>query len=304
MRHVRIMIGVGVVVLALTALASPAFAKEKLIFGNFEASVTGQNLETSPARLGVYKEGGIEITGLNLGGTTFGPLYKEDVKNEKGEVIHKRGQINLEVPPCQKFKVSGEVNKEKFTELTFDLKFMRCSTSVEEVGGSGATEEHLSNFTLPITLKATNYSAGIANSALIIDKTVKLGLKKCPVEIPPQTIPGKENPEKLYEEIVEISNEGEEPERWEHSKKLKELYPSGEKELLDIEFAEKFKSIVSYRPNAGVCGSRKGEENGKIVTEVGNPHYGQIEYTNGHLFGEIDEMEIRNGNLKFTEPTT
>ena len=46
MSRLRITIGLAVAVCAMFALASPAFAKEKLVFGEFQGSVTGKNAET------------------------------------------------------------------------------------------------------------------------------------------------------------------------------------------------------------------------------------------------------------------
>lgn len=317
MRIKRIALAIAAALMAFGAFSSPAFAKEKVVFGEFEAKIVGHPITPStPGKLGVYKEGGIEIVGtggkagLNLGGTEFGPRYPKDVIKEtepgKGTVLHKAGQIEEGKPACEKAKVVGTVTSEKFSELAFKLQLKKCITYLEEQGNPNRNEEHFSNITLPIVLRS-NWSAeiGARETVLEIPKTnlsVKLGLRKCPILIPEQTIPAKDNPEKLYEEIVEYEEAEEEPEGIEHSKKLKEEYPGGAKFLLNVVFGEKFKAIKSYGSNSGPCGSTKEDENAKIVEEPGSEYNGMIEFKNGHLFGEISEMEVKGGDLWFREP--
>lgn len=297
----RITVSVAVALCVLGVLAAPALAKEKIVFGEFKANIVGQNLETTPGVLKLSKEGEIDITGLQIGSKPFGPIYRKDVLNGKGEVEHKAGSQNVE-EPCKKIKLqNGIVNHESSSSLTFNLKFIKC---IDIIGEGTAAEEVPVSFTLGVTLES-NFSAevGKSESELKIEETeitVKPGLKKCPIVIPAQTIPVKDNAEKEYEEIVEYSNEGVEPEGWEHSKKLKELYPSGEKQELFVEFGEKFKHIVSYQDQEGPCTSTKGEEDGKVVTE--GPHKGWLEYTTGHMFGDIENLEVKNGNISFIEP--
>jgi hypothetical protein len=270
------------------AFAAPAFAKEKILFGEFEASITGQNLETTPGVLKVNKEGTLAIEGLELGPYIFGP---KNAKTGEQEVT----------TPCKSVKLKGLVNKEKSPSLTFKLKFSKCTGFAE----SGAAQEAVStSFELGVKL-VQNFSAeiGKSESSLEIEPgvvTFKGPLKKCPVVIPAQTIPAKDNVEKEFEEIVEFENESEAPEGIEHSKRLKELYPSGEKEFLNIFFLEKFKHIRTYFSQTAPCTNTKGEENKKIRTE--EPFMGWLEYTAGHMFGEIELLEVKNGNLKFSEP--
>lgn len=321
MRIKRIALAMAVALVALAAFASTAFAKEKMVFGEFEATIAGKTISpSSPGKLGVYKEGDIEVVGvsgsgkdkggLNLGGTEFGPRYSKDVVKEtepgKGTVLHKAGEIEVGKPACLKSKVVGSVTSEHFSELAFKLVLKKCITYLEEQGNPNRNEERFSNITLPIVLRS-NWSAeiGARESVLEIPETalsVKLGLKKCPILIPEQTIPQKDNPEKLYEEVVEYEDEAEEPEGIEHSKKLKEMYPDGTKHLLNVIFGEKFKSIITYGSNSGPCGSTKEDENAKIVENPESKYNGMIEFHNGHLFGEIFEMEVKFGDLGFNEP--
>jgi hypothetical protein len=280
-------IALAVALCALGALSAPAFAKEKIQFGEFEASITGQNLETTPGVLKINKEGEIDIEGLELGSYIFGPINRTTGEQETGS-------------PCKSIKiVNSTVNKEKSSELTFKLKFTKCAALAES---GTVVQEVPTSFTLGFNLKS-NFSAEVGKaSALEIEPgtvVFKGALKKCVVSIPRQTIPANDNLEKEFEEIVEYENESEAPEGIEHSKKLKELYPSGEKEFLNIVFGEKFKHIRTYTNQTGPCTNRKGTGNGKIVEE--GEHKGELEFTNGHMFGEILLLEIKNGNLKFKE---
>jgi hypothetical protein len=286
---IRTGVALAVALCAVGVFAAPAFAKEKIIFGEFEASITGQNLETTPGTLAVSKaEGKLLINGLELGPYTFGP---KDPKT---------GEQFTETP-CGAVKLSGQVKKEKSSELTFKLNFKKCAAWAEAGVGQQEVPTKLS---LGIKLKS-NFSAevGKSESSAEIEPgvvTFKGALKKCPIIIPRQTIPLKEKAEKEYEEIVEYENESFEPEGIENSKHKKELYPSGEKETLNVFFLEKFHHIHTYMSQTPPCTNSKGAENGKIVTEEG-PYKGMLEFTNGHLFGEIEDLEVKNGNLKFKE---
>jgi hypothetical protein len=290
MRSLRITIGLATVACTVAAFATPALAaKEKIVFGEFEASITGQNLETTPGVLKVNKEGEIALEGLELGPYIFGP---KNPKTGEQEITN----------PCKSIKLKGLVAKEKSPELTFKLKFSNC-TGFAEAGQ--AQQAVFTSFELGVNLKQ-NFSAeiGKSESSLEIEPGVvkfKGPLKKCPVVIPRQTIPAKDNLEKEFEEIVEFENEAEAPEGIEHSKKLKELYPSGEKEFLNIFFLERFKHIHTYFSQEGPCTNAKGESNPRVVTEEG-PFKGWLEYSSGHMFGEILRLEIKDGNLKFKEP--
>ena len=304
MRRLRTTIGLAVAVCALGAFAAPAFAKEKLIFGEFEASIHGQNLETTPGQLKINKEeGGIEINGLRLGPYTFGRIEQVNVYKE-GKLIHERGE-QLTEKPCESVKLApSSIGKEKSSTLTLTLKFSKC-WAVAEAGG-GAGEERPVSFTLGLAFHS-NFSGEVGKEgpSLEIEKgfvAFKGALKKCPVEIPNQTIPSKDNFERSYEEheIVEYEDESFEPEHIETSKKLKELYPTGEKEVLNILFSEEhFRHIKSYYPHSGTCISTHAKP--KINEEPESPYKGMLEFTNGLLNGSIEYLEVKNGNLKFKE---
>ncbi len=276
-------IALAVALCAMGAAASSAFA-----FGEFEASITGQNLETTPGVLKVsHLEGFLEINALEFGPYKFGPVDR------------KTGEQDLE-HPCKNVKLSGGVNKAKSPELTFRLKFIKC-VALAEAGA--LLQEVPTNFTLGVVLKS-NFGGELGQNETSVELepgVVTFGgaLKKCPVTIPRQSLPGKYNPKREYEEVVEFENESYEPEHIEHSKHLKELYPSGEKETLNVYFEEKVHHLRSYVAQEGPCTNTKGAEGGKIVEE--GPYKGMLLYTNGHMTGEIEDLEIKNGNIKFKE---
>jgi len=301
MSRLKITIGLAVAVCAMFALASPAFAKEKLVFGEFQGSVTGKNAETEPLQVQQLAEDReTEVTGLQLGNYKFYQKVKKNGEKEKEE-------------PCQKpVVVKGAFQAEpgkvdKSSTLGLDISFRKC---ISHAGEGGVSEGKAVSFKLPVLLKQ-NFSAEtgpeIANIE-IPNKTViefKGAERKCPVVIPQQTIPFKENAEKEYEEIVSYTNETPEPiENWEKNKKLQEQFPSGVKERIEVDFEEKFKGIRTYVKATGPCEPARGEENGKLIEEGpegpnGGIYNGWLEYTNGHIFMEMEGLEITHGELSF-----
>jgi hypothetical protein len=300
MSRLRITIGLAVAVCAMFALTSPAFAKEKLVFGEFQGSVTGKNLETEPQPVEVFKEDKeLEVEGLQLGN------YKFYTRNKAGE--------KEESEPCLKsptikgsFQAEpGTVNKSK--SLPLDITFKKC---MSHAGEGGVSEGKAVTFTLPIALQQ-NFSAEagpkIAGVEIPNKTTIEFKgtLRKCPVVIPQQTIPFKASPEKEFEEVVSYTNEApEEIENWEKSKKLKEQFPTGFKERLEVEFEEKFKGIHTYVKATPPCEPAKGEDNPKLITEgPEGPNHGEyngwLEYTSGHIFMDVEGLEIKGGELSF-----
>jgi hypothetical protein len=300
MRRITVTIGLAVLaVCAFGALAVPAFAKEKLVFGEFQGSVTGKNLETEPQPVQIWKEDKeLEVEGLKLGNYKF---YTTNAKAEKNES-----------KPCLKSpKVTGVFQAEegkvnKSDSLPLDITFKKCISHASENGvGVGKPV----TFTLPIKLQQ-NHSAESGPKIAgveIPNKTIirfKGALSKCPVVIPQQVIP-KNKPEKEFEETVSYTNETPEPiENWEKSTKLKEQYPSGVKERLEVEFEEKFKGIITYVKATPPCEPAKGEENPKLIEETNEgPNHGEyngwLEYESGHIFMDIEGLEIKGGELSF-----
>jgi hypothetical protein len=297
MRRVRIVLGLAVAVCALGALAGPAFAKEKLVFGHFVASIAGGTISpTSPAAVIENKEDEAEVTGLQLGQFKFGVL-NSDNKPDYEE-------------PCEKApKVTGKVTEEVSESLLTEVHFMRCISSIAD---DGTVSWKASNIKLAIRFKS-NESAEIGNTegGFEIVKSASVlvkGAGTCLVEVPQQFVPAKagEKEEKLWE-AAEYTPEKEEPvENWEKSKKLKEQYPGDFKNRLEIETTEKFKGIVSFVDTATTtkghgCVPVKGEENGRLITEEG-PHKGWLEYTNGRIFLAAEGLEIKGGQLTFEPP--
>lgn len=300
MRITRIALATAVALMALGALSSTAFAKEKLIFGEFEGSVAGQNMETTPGVVQVWKEDKeLTVESLRLGPYKFATLNAKHELNEN--------------EPCAKSpKITGSFKADpgmvnKSATLPLDIAFKKCGAPAKGIG-IGALK--YVSFTLPVLLKQ-NFSAEVGPKIAEVEipnKTeikFKGALSKCPVVIPQQTIPPKEKEEHEYEEIVSFTNEKpEEPEGWEHSKKLKELFPSGFKNRLEVEFEEKFKGIVTYVNANPPCFPAKGEDNPNLIEEGpegpnGGKYNGWLEYHSGHIFMDIEGLEIKNGELGF-----
>src|SRR5271157_5939015 len=209
MRRVRIVLGLAVAVCAFGALAGPAFAKEKekLVFGNFVASIVGQTISpSSPAAVVQNKEDEAELTGLQLGIFKFGVIEKPANKPNYEE-------------PCEKApKVTGTVTNEVSSSLLTEIHFKDCVTSRP---GSGVVSGRRNNFKLAIRFKA-NESAELGNaqggieivkSAIVIVK----GESQCVVEIPSQTVPGKaaQKEEKFWEGAEYTPEKEEGLENWE-----------------------------------------------------------------------------------------
>jgi hypothetical protein len=277
-------------VCAFGALSVPAFAKEKpkLVFGEFTGSFTGKNLTTEPAAL----KGHGEVEEMTLGQYKFG---------KNGEVCQRelvaKGEVEFERElATEPFPVFGS------NALNVEVTFRRCNASAHE---GGFRETKPVTFTLDIGFKA-NRSAEIGESGgLEIVKpsvvTFKGPLRQCVVEIPSQTLPlqDEKNENKEYEAATYEAEAPEAVENWEKSKLLKARYPSGFKERLGIGI--EFKKIVSYVKPEKHCEYEKGEE-GKFITEEGNPHKGWVEFNNGKIIASLEELEIKNGELSFVPP--
>jgi len=304
MRRVRIVLGLAVAVCAFGALTASALAKEKLVFGEFVASVGGRTISPSePAPVIENKEDEAELTGLQIGEYKFGAVNKST------------GTVETEEPCLKPPKITGEVTAERSSSLLTDVAFKDCVSS--DVAG-GIVSYKTNSFKLAIRFKSDE-SAEIGKTAENgieiaenADLVIKGGSQKCLVEIPQQFVPGKagEKEEKFWE-AAEYSPESEPVENWEKSKKLKEEYPVDIKQRLEIETTEKFKGIVSYVDTDGTekkgCTPKKGEENGKLITEKEiegkpNPHYLWTEFKNGKIDLDAEGLEIKGGELTFEPP--
>ena len=284
---IRITIGALVAACAFGALTATALATGT--FGEFKAQVAG-GLAPSPTEPGVLKlkpQEEPELTGLRLGNFRFGAINAGLPEYEE---------------PCEKsLKVTGQVTTEKSPSLEFDLHFRRCVTSIRHNGG---TEAMTIGFTLAMKLNA-NHTAEVLEVAKPATGLIRTAQRKCPIAIPPQTIPFKINPAREYEGIVGFTPESEPIENWEKSRTLKEVYPSGVRERLGIQFGEKFKGLRTYvepvSKSISSCVPVKGEENPKLITEEG-PYQGWLEYKSGYIYANIEGIEVKKGELTF-EPS-
>jgi hypothetical protein len=308
MRRLRVVLGLAAAVCAFGALTAPAFAKEKLVFGKFVASIVGKTIsKATPAAVVENREDEAEVTGLTIGPYRFG------VVNEKAEANYEE--------PCEKApKVTGKVFEESSQSLLTEVDFRQCVSSNPD----GTVDPwRATSFKLAIRFQA-NESAelGTTEGGLEILESpvqkIKGVASQCLVEVPQQFVPGAaEKKEEKFYEAAEYTPESEEVENWEKSKKLKEEFPTGIQDRLEIETTEKFKGIRSLvdtaptgKPNKG-CPVKKGEENTKVITEkeievegkmVPNPYYLWTEFTNGKIQMNAEGLEIKGGQLTFEPP--
>jgi hypothetical protein len=275
MRTLRITIGVTVAACALAVFAAPSFAaaKPKAFFGEFTASIFGQ--EISPAHKAVTKGHG-SVSTLRIG-----PL-----------------EITCEPAKGEGLNAKGEVEHERSPNFTTTVKFSGCFTKVKF--GKGGTEERIKvSFGKGLKMEFhANGSGALGNPSgeVAILETVPVQIKvagrKCHLFVPAQTVPvqAEKNPEKEFE-AASYGTETEPVEPHEAKK-----YPSGFKERLDIEW--EMKKIRSYVPvEPGKCEYDKGTE-GKFEPEGGGlPN--RVEFTNGLFEAELEEIEIKGGELGF-----
>ena len=109
----------------------------------------------------------------------------------------------------------------------------------------------------------------------------------CEVNIPAQFIPGQaeKKPEKEFE-AFSYSTEKEKLEG-PQAKKFGEF-----RERLDIEW--EFKGLNANVPVTPTCEYKNGEEGGKF-----NPVTKEVEFGDGKMEGELEEITLKTGNLKF-----
>jgi hypothetical protein len=281
MRRVRVVLGFAAVVCAFGAVAAPAFAKkgkEPAIFGKFTASINGRTISPSePAatkghgeveamRLGPYI-----FTGRNLGeGKGNGPICERALKS-KGEVVSESSETflqNVTFSKCIATRRAGSSEEAVVFHFTLGMEFHSNGSVV-----TGESEE--------------------AEVKIIKGSTVhfKGSKSSCEVIIPEQTIPVKAitKPEKEFESASYET----EKEPVEGKKAMKE-FPSGFQEKLDItmEF-KKVHTIEQLNPAKG-CTNGKLEEGGTF-----NKENDTVEYANGVLEAELEEIEIKKGNVGF-----
>jgi len=275
MRRVRLILGLAVAVCAFSVLAAPAFAAEPVIFGKFIASITGKTV--SEAEPGIVKGHG-EVSELKLGPYKF---------------------------TCEKeLKSKGKITSESSDTFFQEVRFTKCTSSRKLEEGLG--EEVHASFTLGLEFHS-NGSAELgegesevkilANSPV----AVKASKSSCVVWIPAQTIPiqAEKKPEKEYEaagyftEVEKVEGKG-----------LLKKFPDGVREKLDISMEFKKIETLEKPPPVGGCTYSKVEEpegsQGKYnPAREFNNEKGWIESKGGRLEAELEEIELKNGDLGF-----
>jgi hypothetical protein len=282
MRSLRITIGLATAACLLAVYATPSFAaKEKVFFGHFTASIFGQ--EISPTHPAIAKGKG-EASTLRIG-----PLQCAE-EDASGNPI-----------PAPVLNAKATVEAERSSNFTAIVKINGCK-AILNFGKGGVQENVKVSFGKGLKMEFhANGSAALGNPAgeVKILETVAVPIKvpghKCKLFIPAQTVPVQD--EKKPETEFEAATYGTESEAVEP--KLIKKYPSGFKERLEIEW--ELKKVVSYVPiEPGRCEYKKGTE-GKFEPEGGGlPN--RVEFNNGLFSGELEETEIKGGELGF-DPT-
>jgi hypothetical protein len=267
-------LGMAVAICALGALSAPAFAKtpkekKPVVFGKFVANVFGGTISATTPVEAKTKEGSVSAIAL-------GPVEVEECEKE----------------PTSKGNVTSESSETFFQEVTFS----KCP--VYALLGKGKNRVKLKyhiKFSLGMEFHS-NRSVGVggAEESLVhIDASsvaFKISKTSCTVVIPPQDVPIKAEtkPEKEFES-AEYSTV---PVAVEPKKHNLEMFPSGFQDKLNVGF--ELKKMLSYlKPNEG-CESEQ-----PVINEPENPWDGYVEYKNGKIEAELEDITIKHGNLGF-----
>jgi hypothetical protein len=276
MRRVRVVLGLAAVVCAFGALSAPAFAakeKPKAVFGKFVASTSGplKGIGSVEAlKLGPYTFTGKEET---AGQGSFGPI-------------------------CGSLKSKGMVEAGESEDLLQNLTFKNC-IAYRKIEHSQVKEEVKVNLKLALEFHS-NHSAIAGKSeeseAHILpgsSVTFKGRKSSCVVVIPEQTLPIKA--ETKPEEEFETAGYETEEESLAGEKRLEAKYGPVRKRL-DIEMAfKKIKSLMQVTPECVYPKSENGPgEEGSYNKETNN-----VEFDNGVLEAEVEEITLKNGNIAF-----
>ncbi len=263
MRSVRITLGLVVVACVVGVVASPAFAKEPMFFGEFTASRVSPPI--SEAEPGIT-EGRGEVEAFRLG--PYNIVCSKNVRTS-GKVTSTRNPTfyaEFQFQACDAITIVNG-NTEELRPIHFggplDFEY-QPNGSVNGGGSNSESEVHL--------VKPTN-------------ATFKAKGSSCEVEIPSQWLPLKAEKNKE----IEYSFASYSPER-ETVEGKKALFPDGEREKLFI--ANEFKKIKTLvHPDARCHGKGESEAEWNEVGKV-------LEYGNGIFSGELEE-ELVKGNLGF-----
>ncbi len=271
MRSVRtIVVGTAAAVCALGILSAPAFAvKAPLVFGKFVASAPGGvkgHGEVSEMRLGPYV-----FTGKNEGdGQGFGPVCENELKS-KGN-IEAAGESetffeNVKFSKCYATRKAG--TSEEAVAFHFELGMEFHSNHATELGEGDESEVRI---TRPSTVK------------------VRGSKSSCEILIPAQTIPiaAEKNPDKEFEAT---SYETEEEPVVGKSQEMK-FGPVRKRLDIEMEF-KKILTIEQLNPAKG-CTNERLEAGASY-----NPVNDTVEYHNGVLEAELEEITLKTGNISF-----
>jgi hypothetical protein len=223
----------------------------------------------------------------SIPGSTISPASPAKFASKEAE----SEELKLAGTPieCERLKGSGETTAERSSSLTILMKFSKCTYTDKEPGGR--IVKHKLGFKLPVTFHS-NGSAELGGEVSEEVGPASVGIKSsdtpCVITIPQQQVPIKVKPEGA--EAAEYSSEFESVE----GKKKEELFPLGQERLeVDMEF-KNIQTTVHTEP--GKCEYSK-EEASKFNKETSN-----IEYGGGILEAELDEINIKKGNIGFEEP--
>jgi hypothetical protein len=271
MRRLRITTGLLASLMMLALAAAPAYAKKeapKAFFGEFTASVAGKTI--TPATPQATKGHG-EVGELSLGPWDF--RCEREIKS-KGKVEAERSETFktlITIAGCEAaVKLKSGVKEWKKVKFSRGFEFQFHANGSAHIGEDESQVE---------ILKTTSVTAKVHGS-------------ECKMIIPAQTIPIQA--EKKPEQEFESAEYGTEKEATENLKK----YPNGFKERLEIfwEFKKVKTEVPVEKPEPGKpakCEYEK-EPEGKY-----NPETERVDFTNGVFEGELEEIEIKNGELAF-----
>jgi hypothetical protein len=273
MRRVKVVLGLAAVVCAFGALSAPAFAAP--VFGKFVATVSGPTKgigSVEALKLGPYTFTGEEQT---AGQGNFGPI-------------------------CGSLKSKGMVEAGEFEDLLQNLTFRNC-IAYRKIEHSQVKEAVKVNLKLGLEFHS-NHSAIAGQSeeseAHVLpgsSVTFKGRKSSCVVVIPEQTLPIKAATKPLAE--YEAAGYETEEESLVGEKNLEAKYGPVRKRL-DIEMSfKKIKSLMQVTPACAYPKSDNGGgEEGSYNKETNN-----VEFDNGMLEAEVEEITLKDGNISFVE---
>ena len=275
MRGFRIKLGVAATLCAFGVLAAPAFAhkeRPKFSFGKFVAHYPLSPGAITPATP-VTDKGIGSVEEINLGDD--GLIIRE----ERGKPLS----------GCA-VKSAGKIEEEKDERFFQAMQFSKCYAA-KAFGKEGTEKVKLKKFHLDMLFNSNgslNIGEGegevkiTANTTL----TIPVGKGECTVVIPQQTVPARALVKETEYEASEYETEHE------TFVKLKK-FPAGFQEKLDIEIH--YNKFENWVQPSSACEFPPG-----VVNEVpGTPGYGYAVYNKGTIDMELEEIEVKNGDLGF-----